>query len=333
MKKPVIMTLGAFLIFLAGLGIGALVVTPTKSQETVTTNTGATEIHKKGKLTSPLLAYDLPGNVGGKEFGTYEKKLREKVDMLIATKKVSHISVYFRNLLDGGWIGINETEKFTPASLLKVPNMITLLKEAEKDPTLLKRQLVYTKKLSDGIPYFPATKTLEMNTSYTVEELIERMVKYSDNEAMYLLRDNFDATLFNQLYIDLSIATPDDTISDDFMTVKTYASFFRILYNASYLSIDSSEKALEILTQTDFKNGLVAGVPKNTIVAHKFGERTYTDDGTKQLHDCGIIYHPNDPYLLCVMTRGDNFDTLVGVIKDTSASVWNEMQSHNVVNK
>jgi beta-lactamase class A len=327
MKQPVVITLSAFLIFLSGLGIGALIVTPAKPQESTANEIVPKEIHRKGTLTSPLLAYDLPGNLGGKEFGTFEKRLREQVDLLVAEKKVSHISVYFRNLLDGGWIGNNEEEKFTPASLLKVPNMITLLKESEKDPTLLTKQLIYNRTYSEGIPYYPTKNTLIMNTSYTVEDLIERMVKYSDNEAMYLLRSNFDPSVFSQLYTDLEIATPDDTKSDDFMTVKTYASFFRILFNASYLSVENSEKALTILSQTDFNSGIVAGVPAGTTVAHKFGERTYTDDNTKQLHDCGIVYHPNDPYLLCIMTRGDSFDTLAGVIKNLSSSVWNEMQS------
>jgi len=333
MKKHVTLTLGAFLIFLAGLGIGALMMSPTKSDDTNEPTDTPTEIHKKGKLTSPLLVYDSPGNLGGKEFGTFEKKLREQTDEFIETRKVSDVSVYFRRLLDGGWVGINETKKFTPASLLKVPNMISLLKEAENDQTILQQQLLYNKQYDEKPQYFPSRETLKMNTSYSVEELIERMVKYSDNEAMFLLRNSFDTSLFNRLYEDLEIATPDDTISDDFMTVKTYASFFRILFNASYLSAESSEKALDILTKTDFKIGIVAGVPANTFVAHKFGERTYTDEGTKQLHDCGIIYHPTNPYLLCVMTQGEDFDTLAGVIKDISASVWNEIQLRVDVNK
>jgi beta-lactamase class A len=332
MKQPVIITLGAFLIFLAGLGIGALVVTPTKPLEVNTSNNMPTEIHKKGVLTSPLLAYEVPESLGGKEYGAYENQLRKQIDILLETKKASHVSVYFRRLLEGAWFGINETEKFTPASLLKVPNMIALLKEAETDPTFLKKQLIYTQKYLNTEPFFPAKEELKINSSYTVDDLITRMVKYSDNESMFLLRQNFDTAIFNQLYTDLAIATPDDTVSDDFMTVKTYASFFRILFNASYLSASSSEKALTLLTQTDFNKGIVAGIPKNIVVAHKFGERTYTDDGTKQLHDCGIVYNAAKPYLLCIMTRGKDFNTLADVIKNISASVWKEMESRTISN-
>jgi len=327
MKTPLILIAGACILFLSGLGVGALLDKPAESPKTTAS---ASELHKIGKLTSPLLECDIPNSVGGSEFGTFEKSLRDTLDSLTNQGKITLASVYFRHMMDGAWIGINETEKFTPASLLKVPNMIAILKEAETDPTILTKQFAYTKTYTEGTPYFLPDKSLELNKSYTVDDLLTYMVKYSDNEAMYLLRNSFDASLFNRLYTDLDIAVPDDNISDDFMTVKTYASFFRILFNASYLSIPMSEKALALLTETSFSKGLVAGVPKDVIVAHKFGERTYTDDNTKQLHDCGIVYAPNNPYLLCIMTRGDNFDTLADVIKTISSSVWNEVQKKNV---
>jgi hypothetical protein len=92
--------------------------------------------------------------------------------------------------------------------------------------------------------------------------------------------------------------------------------------------------ALELLTKTDFDKGLVAGVPSGTLVAHKFGEKTINTVGISgqinntihELHDCGIIYIPNDPYFLCVMTKGNDFETLASVIKDISGIVWKQTQ-------
>jgi beta-lactamase class A len=147
---------------------------------------------------------------------------------------------------------------------------------------------------------------------------------------MFLLRDNFDQSQFNKLYTDLEIVAPNDKVSDDSMTVKDYSAFFRILYNASYLSQSMSEKALGLLTQVKFDKGLLGQLPKKTIVAHKFGERIYTDDNERQLHDCGIVYHPTDPYLLCVMTRGHDYDTLASVISSLSKIVWDEMQKQSL---
>lgn len=67
----------------------------------------------------------------------------------------------------------------------------------------------------------------------------------------------------------------------------------------------------------------MAGVPPGTTVAHKFG--IYSIPGTTktaQLHDCGIIYRPGRPYFLCVMTEGQDADTLAGAIRQISRAVF-----------
>jgi hypothetical protein len=40
--------------------------------------------------------------------------------------------------------------------------------------------------------------------------------------------------------------------------VIDYASFFRVLFNASYLNRKDSEKALALLTKVAFRDGLIA---------------------------------------------------------------------------
>jgi len=87
-----------------------------------------------------------------------------------------------------------------------------------------------------------------------------------------------------------------------------------------------SEKALEILSEGGYMNGLRKGVPSEVLVAHKFGERTI--DGSIdniQLHDCGIVYYPTKPYLLCIMTRGDSFINQEKVIAELSSFVYKEI--------
>ncbi len=64
-----------------------------------------------------------------------------------------------------------------------------------------------------------------------------------------------------------------------------------------------SQYALELLSETTFSDGIVAGVPGGTRVAHKFGFRQ-PSEAESQLHDCGIVYHPLATYILCVMTSG-----------------------------
>ena len=83
---------------------------------------------------------------------------------------------------------------------------------------------------------------------------------------------------------------------------------------------------LEILSKTDYKKGLLAGLPEGITVAHKFGERAYSDSNIKQLHECGIVYITGSPYLVCIMTRGTDFDQLASVIAEISSVIYKDAQ-------
>ncbi len=150
------------------------------------------------------------------------------------------------------------------------------------------------------------------------------MIAFSDNEAKNLILENLDNETLDNAYLNLGIEVPGLRTPDDFMSVKEYAAFFRILYNATYLNKQMSEKALEILSKSTYSKGLDAGVPPGIMVAHKFGERGFADSQVKQLHDCGIIYKKGNPYILCVMTRGGDFDELAKVISGVSSLVYTE---------
>ena len=51
------------------------------------------------------------------------------------------------------------------------------------------------------------------------------------------------------------------------------------------------------------------------------------DQNIRQLHDCGIIYYPNNTYLLCIMTRGKDFKQLESVIAGISKTVYEVVAS------
>jgi beta-lactamase class A len=112
------------------------------------------------------------------------------------------------------------------------------------------------------------------------------------------------------------------------ITTQDYASIFRLLYNSPYLSVDNSEKILSLMAISPFDSGLVAGVPADIKVANKFGERF--NENEKQLHDCGIIYYPGNPYLLCVMTKGDDWNKLTEIISAVSKIVYDEVHSRRL---
>lgn len=273
----------------------------------------------KYKFINPLLECESIENMTNKKINDIKSSVQDLIDEEINKKNTNFISVYFRDLNNGPWFGINENEKFTPGSLLKVPIMMSVFKSAESNFAFLQKKIPYNGG-SETSQYFKPEKEIEAGKKYSVEELTGYMIKYSDNNAGFLLVSALTLEQLRSSYADLGIEEPSDYRY--YLPIQTYASFFRILFNATYLNREFSEKALKLLSEATFKKGLRAGVPPGVAVSHKFGEIDLAGDGGKQLHDCGIIYEPSNPYLLCVMTRGNDFEKLSDVIGKISSGVY-----------
>jgi beta-lactamase class A len=285
----------------------------------------SSEMREMGQyqFVNPLLECDSAQGVGSAHLENFQGALEEKIEAEIDRGDAAVIAVYFRDLNNGLAFGVNEHEKFIPASLLKVPVMMTYYYEAEKDPMLLLKKLRLDEHYGPpqvGTQHIVPEEEIQVGKEYAIEDLIRGIIFYSDNQAVTLLIKHISAPSLRKLYYMLGV---DDRVlrgPDGRLSVHEYAKFFRILFNASYISPQSSEKALKLLTQTKFNNGLVAGVPEGVVVAHKFGEGG--DEQEHQIHDCGIVYYPDHPYLLCVMTRGKSITTLEATIAEISHFVY-----------
>lgn len=242
-------------------------------------------------------------------------------------------SFYFRDLGTGFWFGANEGGSFFPASLFKLPIAIATYKQAEADPLLLKKMVTYSQDISElnSSIQTNSQSTLVVGRSYSVEDLIERMIISSDNGAKNLLVATIDKTYLNQLFSAVSPIDPDPEKMYKISSQK-YALFLRILYGSSYLNEEHSEYLLNLLSQTDFKDGLVAGIPESIPVAHKFGTYEFEEKingvtvTTHQLHDCGVVYHADKPYIFCFMTKGKDIASLYRIISHVSRLIYENQE-------
>lgn len=314
-------------IFLCGLAVGWGANYVYQAQAPKNT---AKEIREIGdyRFINPLLDCDISAGLIDSRKENFTRELTTEVQQVAAKNNIV-ISVYYRDLNNGPTFGVKESEEFIPASLLKVPIMMAYFHEAQNNPAVLTESFTLDKRIqfSNGKQFIPPKNTLQIGQSYTVNELIEQSIIYSDNDAIALLIDHVSEADVRDLYQLLGVSQVPITFPDGRLTVREYASFFRILFNSSYLSRDYSEKALEILSRADFKDGLVAGVPPSVVVAHKFGEAG--NEENHQIHDCGIVYAKNRPYLLCVMTRGGNINVLTSAIAEISRFVYAKIDSLN----
>lgn len=277
------------------------------------------------QLTNPLLAC---GDIESLSVGKMEE-LRNQVSTLVdvATKHgtISHAAVYVRDLNNGPWMGLNEKEFFYPASLLKVPLIFAAYRQEELHPGFLDKKTVFKEPIVNATYLYPPAMRLSPSTAYSGYELLRRSIAYSDNESAALLGSEIGFGNLTKVFSDFGIAEPEPG-KDYQMRIRTYASFFRVLYNASYISREHSEEALALLAKSEFKDGIVAGVPTGIVVAHKFGEREGTvEGGGIQLHDCGIVYAPERPYVLCIMAQGKTTGAILELMRTISAKTYATM--------
>ncbi len=283
-----------------------------------------------GDLTNPLLDFEIVDFDELGKLGVLRTEIDSLIEHIQGEGKVKDVALYFRDLNNGPWLGVHEEAGFIPGSLFKVPLVIACLLQAEKDPAFLRATIKCPPPPHpDLVTYrYPPPVQLVTGKEYTVKDLVERTCRYSDNMAAFLLVGMADPDLLREVFIDLDLDTGMLQEEKDltFSPVQ-FGRFFRILYNASYLSREMSEYALGNFAQSTFHAGLAAGVPPGTLIAHKFGENI-EGEGEKKLytlHDAGIIYHKQRPYLLCVMTRGTNYDAQAQAIAACSTLVWRQV--------
>lgn len=255
------------------------------------------------------------------------QSVKQQMSALIDSYKsdgtLNSASVYLKDYATNEWTVINGDEKFKPGSLLKIPQLIAVLKMNELHPGFLNKQLLYERPYAlDKDPKY-LSKSIQLGQHYTVKELLTYMIAYSDNCATSLLMANIDVKIFKKVFTDLGLVSPNMNASDYPITTTEYSYFMRILFNGSYLNVQDSEFATELLSKCNFKEGVVSSIPSTIKIAHKFGESG--DPLEKQLHESAIIYLQDKPYLITIMTKGKELSKLPSVLRQISSTAYQGM--------
>lgn len=286
------------------------------------------------QFIDPLLVCNINNSSPVLEDKALEGEMQSIIDSHKSSGDISKASVYMTDLSSGKWASVYGNETFFPSSLGKIPIMIAYYLQSESDPSILSKQVTFSAGSEDlnQMQDIPPAQAIQQGHSYTIDQLIGYMIKYSDNNATALLDENIGQNTLNDVYGDLNIPVNDNpNLSNlDFITAHQVSTLFRVLYNATYLSRDDSEKALQLMSQSSFTQGIVAGVSSSTAVSHKLGLVGIAPGNVTtehELHDCGIVY-AKDPYQICIMTRGSApISTLESIVAQLSAAAYQDIQN------
>ncbi len=229
--------------------------------------------------------------------------LRSELREFMNQKRDFQTGVYFEYLPTGVSIGVNEKEEFVSASLLKVPFIMGIFKRLE-DGSLTEDRIL-TLSQSDLDPDFGTLWKKGAGAQLTVGEAVRLSLVESDNTAIRALDQVMSQDLVRETYDALDIPVVIDS-SQPVVSPKNYSSVLRCLYLSCVLEYESSQRILQLLTQTIFADGLPAGVPRAVPVAHKTGIYDLPENDARVQSDCGIVYVPRRPYILCVFAKLDD---------------------------
>ena len=245
--------------------------------------------------------------------------LREVIERRLRAEPGT-VSVAFLDLGSGGSAFRDPDRRFHAASTMKVPVLIQLARDVDSGRTRWNDSVPVRnsfRSIVDGSPFTLDPADDSDSSLYALEgrpvsqrRLAELMIERSSNLATNLLIARLDASRVNATAhalgadsIEVRRGVEDGKAFEKGLNNTTTARDLAVLLAAiatdRAASPAASREILRMLLAQEFNEGIPAGLPPGTRVAHKTGSITAL------LHDAAIVYPPGrPPYVLVVLTRG-----------------------------
>lgn len=258
------------------------------------------------------------------------EELKKEVEEMVKPLKGMY-GVYFESL-DTRILGykdttakksfnINGETKFTAASMIKLPVLITLYREAEAGRVNLDEE--YTLKQADKWTGSGSLYYRPVGTVVSYRKMAELMGQQSDNTAWHIIENLLGKTKIEQTIKILGMR--DSSYADGVITPNDIGLLFRKLYQEPILSEKSRDEILRYLTKTIYENRLPAGLPEGIRMAHKVGSEI------RVISDGGIVYGEK-PYVLVVLSQEVNEIEAGKVLPEIGKLVYEAVTNRNAVN-
>lgn len=230
----------------------------------------------------------------------------------------AEVAVAFRTLDGRDELLIDVDTVFHAASTMKVPVMIELFRQARAGKLSLDEPLVIRnrfKSIVDGSPYELSVGDdsdrevyAAIGKTLTLRQLCEAMITVSSNFASNLLIERLGVENIRRTVTALGAdgmhvlrGVEDQKAFDKGLNNTTTARGLLVLLEklAKGEAVDpkSDAEMIAILKRQKFNDGIPAGLPGGTEMAHKTGTITRIH------HDAGVVYAER-PYVLVVLVRG-----------------------------
>ena len=208
------------------------------------------------------------------------------------------------DLSTGYHMGLNAGASMPAASTIKIPVMVEVFHQLEAGRFDLQRRIVL--RAADKDWGSGDLSDAPVGSSYSVADLLEKMIDVSDNTATNMLirlvgRRNINRSMaelgLDRTHLRDDIRTGDWSVRRELRTSPDdLVRLLALMAQRRLVDEWSSNEMIAILEQDQYNTLLPEPLPDDVPVAHKTGSFFDT------LNDAGIVYAAGAPYVIAVMT-------------------------------
>jgi len=225
-------------------------------------------------------------------------------------------AVAIKNLKTGEEYYLNETRKFSSASLYKLWTMGTVYQQVEDGKLTFDRTVsMDIAELNRIFDLGEDAEQTEGTITRTVREAVDQMITISHNYSALLLTYTVKNSSVKQFLLDNHL-TASNTGSPPQTTAKDTADYYEKLYRGQLVSTSASKEMIEVLKRQQLNDRIPKYLPKGTVVAHKTGELGAVK------HDAGIVFSSTGDYIIVLLSETSSQAHAAEVEAKLSQKVW-----------
>ncbi len=238
--------------------------------------------------------------------------LQSSIESALAGREGSY-SVVVHNLADGRYAAVNEGSIYYAASLYKLALLLEAYRQRDSGELDFSHLLTLEKKY---VEY--DLGTLELlglieGDMVSVADAVRAMIVVSDTPTAVMMQDTLGPDRVDATLRLLGITQTETANRDLPATARDMARLLAAVAAGEGVSETSRVEMLSLIQQESYREGILAGLPPDTAVAHKTGS---FNDAT---HDVALVWGPGGPYIIAVMTDR-SYDWQA--IQEVSRAVW-----------
>ncbi|MEW6725270.1 MAG: serine hydrolase [Bacillota bacterium] len=244
-----------------------------------------------------------------------DSKLPSQIEDILSSVDGT-IGLWAQELRDGETLAWNEDEPFPAASIIKIPIMVEVFRQAQAGLLSLDRSISLSPE--DQVGGSGVLQLLSPGIALPVRDLVALMIDVSDNSATNLLVDLVGAEavtatmhalgltgtyLYNKLMV-----VPVERPGNNATTPRDMGTLLVKLARGEVISYDACRRMVEILKRQQFNDILparlppaygneVGGLPR-WVMAHKTGMIA----GCR--HDVGLVYTSGRTWVVSAFSKG-----------------------------